>query len=115
MIAIHDDLVYDYPLFRGDLQKNLLHLFRNICVHHIVPVLRAPFQVDLFDLYFLVGISTGINVSLIDKKMRAYSHVFEQERLNKRIDLIKSVWEKELRRLLHKKEHVIMTLQKLLS
>lgn len=61
---------------------------------------------DLYDLYFLIKKGTEIKVSLIDKKMREFGHAFEQGRLNRRIEIMGTIWTKELDRLVQKKERV---------
>lgn len=61
---------------------------------------------DLFDIYFMIKNSTEIKVSLIDRKMKEYGHVFTEEKLVKRMNLISKIWNKELYRLLPKKEFV---------
>ncbi|MDE1871658.1 MAG: nucleotidyl transferase AbiEii/AbiGii toxin family protein [Candidatus Micrarchaeota archaeon] len=61
---------------------------------------------DLFDIYFMAKNGTEIKVSLIDRKMKEHGHVFTDERLVKRMDLIRSIWSKELYRLLPKNEFI---------
>ncbi len=61
---------------------------------------------DLFDLYFLLEKGIAIRASLIDKKMREHGQAYSSERLEGRINLLGSVWTRELSRLLPEKEFV---------
>lgn len=55
---------------------------------------------DLYDIYFLLQSGIGIEVSLVDKKMREYGHTFSIDRLSERMKSVGRIWDKELRRLL---------------
>lgn len=61
---------------------------------------------DLYDIYFLLQNATDINVSLVDKKMREYGHIFSRERLMDRMVAISKIWNRELRRLLPEKSFI---------
>jgi predicted nucleotidyltransferase component of viral defense system len=55
---------------------------------------------DLYDLYFLVRNGTEIKISLIDKKMREYGHIFTEDKFIGRLTAMQNIWKKELDRLL---------------
>ncbi|MEM0202100.1 MAG: nucleotidyl transferase AbiEii/AbiGii toxin family protein [Candidatus Micrarchaeaceae archaeon] len=61
---------------------------------------------DLYDIYFLLRKGVEIRVGLIDVKMKEYGHAFTKERFYKRLGGISRVWDKELERLLPKKEFI---------
>jgi len=61
---------------------------------------------DLYDIYFLVRRGVELKVSLIDRKMKWYGHAFTSERFALRMDKTAEIWDKELGRLLPKKDFI---------
>lgn len=55
---------------------------------------------DLYDLYFLIEEGTEVKTSLIDQKLREEKHTFGDIDLDKRMEVIGKLWNKELVRLL---------------
>lgn len=61
---------------------------------------------DLYDLYFMAKKGVEIKVSLIDKKMTEYGHIFTEDKFTSKLTAIGSIWKKELDRLLPEKDRI---------
>lgn len=81
---------------------------REILAEKVVAMMfrHNPKARDLYDLYFLVRSGTEIKVSLIDKKMRTYGHVFTEDKFMRRLMTIQGIWKRELDRLIPEKDRI---------
>lgn len=64
---------------------------------------QTPKARDLYDICFLIRKGVEVRVSLVDRKMQEYGHVFSGQQLDRRMDAIGKIWGKELERLIPKK------------